>query len=327
MKIIKIIAINIVIIAISIIGIEIITYNSQLAIEHNQIALIKRGFIFNSFNLPIKNFKKAVIQAEQSDLGGRISYRNINEKYEKYVNKKKKSIILYGCSYAMGVGLKDEETFGYFLQKLTGRKVYNRSLAGYGIQHMLYLVKNNINLLIKKENFIESEYAIYLYIENQIKRLYRPNDYFDIYLMFYKWNKDKTNLVEYKDIDMWFWHSYYLRNMYINKNEKLFTLLPNGEIMLSKEMGKYLSMFFILANRELKKHFPNIKFVIFVYDGNSGMKKIQNSLEQEGIKIVYLSELTKIDFKNRKYIQSDNVHPNNKVWKIVTPLFIKSIGL
>ncbi len=324
MKLIKVISINIIIFILCIISIEFITYKKQLAIEHNHIALERKGFFFNSLTLPLKNFKQGMLAAENYNSNSkRIWFRVLDNKYNRDININKKSILLYGCSFAVGVGLDDNKTFEYFLQKYSKRKVYNRALAGYGIQHMLYAVRNNLNILEQKEDFITPEYAVYLFIENHIKRLYRPNDYFDLYLMFYKWNNDKTDLIEFSEKDILYWHSYYLRNMYLKKYEKSFIYTYNGSIVLTDEMADYTSMFFIQANKELKKHFPNIKFIIFVYDGDRCMRKIKQKLENEGIKIVYLSELSKINYKNKKYLQDDMIHPNEKVWEIVTPLFIK----
>lgn len=324
MKIIKIAGINILIVIFCLFIVEFITYKRQLTVEQNLIALEYKGFFFNSFVSPLKKFKKAIVLAENNNsTSKRIWFRTLDDKYDKYINKKRKSILLFGCSFAVGVGLEDNKTFEYFLQKNTKRKVYNRALAGYGIQHMLYIVRNNLNILKNKKDFIPPEYAIYLFIENHIKRLYRPNDYFDLYLMFYKWNKNKTDLVEFSEKDILYWHSYYLRNIYLSNYDKFFNYTYNGEIMLTDETADYTTMFFIQAYRELKKHFPDIKYIILVYDGERCMNIIKDKLEKEGIKIVYLSELSKINFKEKKYLQDDMSHPNDKVWKIITPLFIK----
>ena len=114
---------------------------------------------------------------------------------------------MLGCSYAWSTGLKDNETFQYLLEKYTGRKVFNRAIRGYGIQHALYYLKHNIELLKNQNDYTTPKYVIYTFIEDHIFRLLKPNDFFDIYLMFYKYDKNKNELVENKDKDILYWHS------------------------------------------------------------------------------------------------------------------------
>jgi hypothetical protein len=42
------------------------------------------------------------------------------------------AIVLVGCSFTMGHGISDEETFGWKLQQLLHRPVYNYGVGGYG---------------------------------------------------------------------------------------------------------------------------------------------------------------------------------------------------
>ena len=53
-------------------------------------------------------------------------------------NSTKKPIVLFGCSFAAGSGLKDDETLSARISQLTNRSVYNRGDEGLGPQMMLY---------------------------------------------------------------------------------------------------------------------------------------------------------------------------------------------
>ena len=97
---------------------------------------------------------------------------------EKYLNfftneightNKKPPILLFGCSFAYGTFLKNNQTFSYKLSKLTKRNVYNMALEACGIQYMYYFLSD--------ENFYNDfssnppQYVIYLYIPSHLQRL------------------------------------------------------------------------------------------------------------------------------------------------------------
>lgn len=237
----------------------------------------------------------------------------------------KKSVILYGDSFTFGSGLSDNQTFSYKLQNYTQRLVYNRGLAGYGIQHMLYLVLNNIEIMKQDKNFIEPEYVIYTFIEDHIHRICKSNDFFDRYLMYYKYNKDKTSLVQFSDFDLLYWHSYILRSLYYNNYN---SSLEYGEnvIILSDDDLNYILEHFLLANYNIKKAFNNSKFVIFVYQGDYVIKQIESRLKEQNIQVVYLSELSEINFQQDKY-RLDEQHPTEEAWEIIVPLLAKKLEL
>jgi len=48
------------------------------------------------------------------------------------VEGKRGAIVLVGCSYTMGYGISDDETFGWKLQQAMRRPVYNYGVGGYG---------------------------------------------------------------------------------------------------------------------------------------------------------------------------------------------------
>lgn len=57
---------------------------------------------------------------------------------------KKEPIAVFGCSYAYGYKLKDEQSFGYKLSEYTKRPVYNRAYSGLSIQHSYTNLKEKI---------------------------------------------------------------------------------------------------------------------------------------------------------------------------------------
>ena len=303
---------------------EFFEYKTHYLIEYqNGWNMEKNSFFNNLLIFPLHNFDNALKNAlKRTPVGNRIIFRTDSID----VKNTKPSVILFGCSFTFGAGLNDDETFSYKLSKYTRRNVYNRGIAGYGVQHMLYMLDNadkfrNISDFYNISTYAASQpmYIIYTFIGDHIYRLYKANDYFDIYLMFYKYDKNKK-LKKYSEKDLWWWHSYILRSIYMRKIDKYVLNILNKK-------NNFLLEHFILSNQKIKEIYPNSKFVIFVYDGDNYIKLIQKELEQSGIIVIYLSELTDIDFSQDEYKINDKMHPNAKAWNTIVPLLVKKLNL
>lgn len=251
----------------------------------------------------------------------RISFRHTDNS-DTLNDENHRPVLLYGCSFVWGAGLNDDETFSYHIKNITKRPVYNRGLLGFGIQHMLYMLRNNVDLMKQNEDFKNPEYIIYTFMEDHLYRLYKFNDYFDICLMFYKYNNDKTGLVEFTEKDILYWHSYILRNMKMFRDDGLF-----GSNYIKDEAKNFLKMHFIASHNAIKEKFPGSSFIIFVYDGDIYIKSIEQELKSDGINIVYLSDLSNTNFKDPQYLIEDGLHPSGKAWKEITPLLTDKLKL
>ena len=81
-------------------------------------------------------------------------------------NYKNNPIIILGCSYTYGHGIKKEETFPYLLSELTKRPVYSFSLCGSdGLSSLARMKSYNEEQPIKN-----ADYVIYLYMLDHINR-------------------------------------------------------------------------------------------------------------------------------------------------------------
>lgn len=81
---------------------------------------------------------------------------------------KNRPIILFGCSFTYGQNLEQNQTMSYKLSQYTNRAVINRAHSGWGIQHMLWQLKNDKELT----KIPNPEYIIYTFIPDHIGRLY-----------------------------------------------------------------------------------------------------------------------------------------------------------
>ncbi len=229
---------------------------------------------------------------------------------------KKRPILIYGCSYAYGFGLKEEETFGYQLSKYTKRPVYNFGLSSKGLQDALYLLKNDEKVTP------EPEYIFYIFINDHVRR------------MFVNCNKiDNTKYLRY------FVKDGQLREEIISDNFYLLRNLKNSLYYLLKDMNRekifnLVKIYLINIRDEAKLKYPSAKFIVIDY-GNSQYNYFSESrlqeLEREGIKIISLNKIFKGKLRMNKYRNSekDDVfrHPNGNAWEITVKYLKKRYKL
>ena len=95
-----------------------------------------------------------------------------------------------------------------------------------------------------------------------------------------------------------------------------------------------IKLYFEKSRDELKKRFPDIKFVIMKYPskeiGSKAHEEIYNSLrwselENQGFKVIDLKNYVKEDLTSQEYLFKDN-HPNEKAWQVITDKFAADIN-
>jgi len=257
---------------------------------------------------------------------------------------KKKPIVVFGCSFAYGFLLKNEETFSYKLSHLSKRPVYNRAYPGWGIQHMLYQVRDKEFYKI----IPEPEYVIYIYQLDHLRRLYvkRFNDFalLSEYLYLTYIEENNKNLVEeykYKKnhhLNI-IKRSYLYNKIYEILLSKLFYSIVNNHdennfliknITNSKKLDNINTNFaflhFISAKEEMQKHWKNTKYIIFSYDDYYFHEEFLKRLSDNGFIVLKANDLTNENLLSSEFIQKDGIHPIGKVWDILTPKIIEKIN-
>ncbi len=80
--------------------------------------------------------------------------------------------------------------------------------------------------------------------------------------------------------------------------------------------------------KHLKIIYPNAKFVTLIYYDYFSQKNEFDlrAMENLGIKVVELNEISKNDFSKEKY-RTSNSHPNRKAWQEIVPLLGKKLDL
>lgn len=241
---------------------------------------------------------------------------------------KKRPIITMVDSFADGVGLEYNQTFAFKLNKYTDRTTYNRSLSGFGTQHVY---RQLIDEKFKSE-VPDAEYIIYVFIRNHIYRITRdlfcPCGY-DVELRYVLKN---GNLVEKKHPFAFLYPSFLVK-VYLEETNKIATM---------KEVEDGFPLFLKLLEasvNQMHKLYPNSKFVCLDFP-EGGACTAENSkggyeldaetikkIEALGIIYVDVAELVGHNFCGSKYRIEDNQHPSGLVWDELVPELVKKLNL
>ncbi len=235
------------------------------------------------------------------------------------------SIIVFGCSFAYGSFIQDKETFAYKLANLTKRPVYNRSIAGWGIQHIYFLTHN--------ETFYEGiektpEYAIYIFIPDHMRRMrllvahpFSSGRYYNLTLKNHQLSELKPPI-------------YLLYSSYIGKAicEKYTSVKTSPSNM--EENWELAEKILVESREALKKRYPHIKFVILKYYGVdmnplpwTDNEIFWDRLKKDGFIIVDSRDLTGTVLNKEEDLARDYLHPSGKAWDKVIPPLIKKLKL
>lgn len=227
---------------------------------------------------------------------------------DKY-SKEKKPVILFGCSFVYDLA---NEHLQYLLAKYTGRKIYNFSFDGWGTQHMYYLI--NKPMLYDIIGKPDPEFAIYTYIRDHKYRIFDVRDEYYELLPYLAYDNKNGKLVKrkYNIITKNLFRSAIFRHLVWNYNYRNFSNKKSYEMLY-----KYVSESYY----ELKKHYPDIKFIIFEYyqDKENIPEEEEMFKKLQDIGIIYIStkDLTSEDLSSEKYVRDMFGHPNLDAWNIL----------
>ncbi len=252
-------------------------------------------------------------------------------------NYTKSPIVILGCSYAYGHGLKKENSFPYLLSEYTKRPVY--SFAGCGIEGVTSL-KNLYQYISnsedKKNKISNAKYFIYVYMYDHIDRYLQIDFLYANYEELFEINnKIYRKLIQYPLIKLTC--SYWQLKKLIHPKNK-------SQIIDIENSSKFLKKVILYLNRQTKAISPDSEFIILLYsskhfelynpfkimfDSEIENSKIWDEIEKEtDIKIYRSEDLTGFIFNKDWCLKKDiaPTHPNEKAWKILTPLFAEKLN-
>lgn len=210
----------------------------------------------------------------------------------------KKQIIIAGCSFAYGYLLGEKDCIHTILSDITGRIVSNIAVPSGCQRETLWFFRNKDALgkyIVKNQDV---DYVIYVRIDDHKRRLF-----FDLNTIAPQYKiADNGTKIEFLN-DKLYRHTFLYRNLKLAK----YYLTPQDKVW------DLQNLFFREINKEIKKLFPNSRFVILDLDYKTDDR--MKELTKDGIEIITLSEYFGDDFNKEEYLASDNRHPNGKFWK------------
>lgn len=234
-------------------------------------------------------------------------YRNsfINESNEK------KPIIWFGCSFAEGAGLEDNQTPCYKISKLSQRSCINKAKGATGTQFMYYQI-NDDKFTDDVQN---ADFIIYTFIWNHIQRLYnyQVNPLIDMFNLRYKLVNDELKNITPKCNPLY--SSFFVKRILNNVVRKQATEEQYNFKLFNKIMKETYQI--------SQKKYPNSKF-IFIEFPELSKKELPDyeikELESYGIIVVRVKDIIgNTDIYDGKYWLPDNIHPTEEAWDLILP--------
>ena len=267
------------------------------------------------------NFKKQADQLEANNTRKyKTKYRllkpfNTTIYRNSFIKNKSKNILWFGCSFAEGAGLNDNQTPCFKISELTGKSCINKAKGATGTQFMYYQI-NDENIMNDAKS---ADYVIYTFIWNHIQRLYnyQVNPLIDMFNLRYK--IIDGNLVDITPQFNLLYSSFFVKR-FLNK--------------IVYEQAKEESYNFKLFNKIMKetynisqKRYPNSKF-IFIEFPELSRKELPDyevkELESYGIKVIKVKDIIgDIDIYDKKYWLPDNIHPTEHAWDLILPIIVE----
>ena len=232
-----------------------------------------------------------------------------------FIKDNANNIVWFGCSFAEGAGLNDNQTPCYKISELTGKSCINKAKGATGTQFMYYQINDDKIM----DDAKTADFIIYTFIWNHIQRLYnyQVNPLIDMFNLRYK--IIDGNLVDITPRFNPLYSSFFVKRI-LNK--------------IVYKQAKEESYNFRLFNKIMKetynisqKRYPNSKF-IFIEFPELSKKELPDyevkELESYGIKVIRVKDIIgNIDIYDPKYWLPDNIHPTEQAWDLILPIIVE----
>ncbi len=236
-------------------------------------------------------------------------------------------LVVFGCSYAYGDGLNYNQTFSYKLAHILKKPVYNRAISGSSMQHMF--------IQTTEEGFYQqvpkADTYIYVFMSDHYRRMLGLNFRLTDRYVYTKFNIENGKFVpeDYSNPIINIINSSYIVRLIKAKIVQFCLNNPSFDDYFTDLAVKY----FIETRKNIINHYIsedknyNPHFIVILYENNNirFKKLLINKLQAENIEVIETSKLTKEDLNAPEYIFSDNLHPNEKAWALLTPLIASKI--
>lgn len=237
------------------------------------------------------------------------------------INGNERPVVIFGCSYAYGYVFENEETISYILSKYSKRPVFNRAISGWGLQHMLYQLENDVEMFEQIKN---PKYVIYVLMNHtgHFESLYYTSFPTIIDKNYYYTYKLKNNkLVERKPLFNLYYGFAIPRHIYnkavYNKVQHDFFEKPN------KKLFDFFIRHILESKKLINEKWGNdVQFIILTFE-HTQKEYWKPQLEEQGIKVVDIAEtlgVQDLEQKELGFFEPEVcAHPNGKLWNELVP--------
>lgn len=254
-------------------------------------------------------------------------FSSFDERYYRSTNKTSKTVLILGCSYAMGAGLDTKQNFSSILSSLLDYNVLNMGFGGHGISSALNFFQNpsNVEKLNSKINSVD--YVIYVYHVDHLRRLFLTNNILTgEFFTKYENIDEKLIKVRLNKMQQLFYSSFFYNNFFANK-------IAKSNFLKEKESYSLFNLIIKKLKITLDEIYSNPQFIILVVPtkypavingvDSSFSEEEKKNIQKMGIQVVDASTLVDIDLKNEKYYIDDKCHPSTAYWENVSLSFSK----
>ncbi len=263
------------------------------------------------------------IECEKNDTIYNVSYtiKNHHRLTPNSNDSSKNCILFFGCSFAFGEGLNDNETLPYYYNEIDSNRnaILNYAFHGYGPHQMLANIEYRVSDDIK--NYSGKKIAIYSALYAHIKRSAGKAD----------WDKRGPNYQmvdgELKYTGSFDYSKYYYTRVIkeVQSRSLLYKMLINNIQITNDDKEQYLEIL-KKTNKIFKE--KNIPFYILINDNvdkNDDFNFLTTELKKYAINYIFVSDaISSNDIKKYAISKYDN-HPNGLCNKVVAELLYKRI--
>lgn len=237
--------------------------------------------------------------------------------------KGKSPIVIFGCSYAYGYLLEQNQTVSYKLAKLLKRPVYNRAVSAGSFQQMYLQVTSDYYY----EEVPQTKNFVYIMIDDHYRRMY-GDTFFVLDDRFYPQchlSGDKFILDNYENPVCNFFKSSYLSRLLYKHIVYKWINNPKNADEITDSALKY----FILTKKEIEnKYNTKVNFNVVIYEKCLYQDLLEKKLVDNGFNVISFPKLIKTDLRSNKYWGTDmHYHPREAAWDLVTPVIAKNLVL
>lgn len=242
---------------------------------------------------------------------------------------KKRPIIIFGCSYTYGHGLKTNESFPYLLSELTKRPVYNFARCGSDLTASFddFVQQYNYESTQDyREKINDTEYVIYIYMHDHMARYLNIDKMVNMYNEVFPASSFEKFLLKFKLT------AYIMCDI---RRHQITKTIKGSENFLKTILKLYIN-----KTKKILNNSPSKKFIIILYNEKickelytyteiASRQQLINSdfwkdLEkEENIQVVKTKDIMGFYF-NKDYKLEEDIsdwHPNARVWREFTPRF------